>query len=599
MRSLKQAWRNQSLRGKLIISSVFCVLLPLIFSFIMMNRLVQEELVHNSVVQSNETLEVLDIQMTDYFDNLLYLSNYIQFNDSLQAILLHTIERTKQDPTNVDLQALSDIEISRNLEAVTNLLVPSYLSIVIDNGYAYTNYPNVKWNTQSWTEQYAEIIDKPSYGIHWIGVHPNYIEAENREAPYVVSIAGALELTKNHKAFLLLSVREEELRSLMNERIFNTQQEIMLVDANGIVVSHNNQELTQQPFPFYEEMQEGGSHHVVHYNQKEYVMVSQPFTYGEWSIVSLIPQKTAIGNIQKIMRNTLFTIVIFFIIFLLLLILVVSLLTKPLKTLYRVIAQVKIGNLRARSGLTGRGDIEQLGQSWDKMMDTVEQMIEKIKNVEKSKRKAELEMLQAQINPHFLFNTLNSLRLKITLNGDHESSKILQSLSLLLRMTFNRKDEFVTLQNEIEVVRHYIQLMNFKSNSKIELVEDVAQDTLNYNVPCFFLQPLIENSIFHGLQNKNGNITIRSRFVGDGLIIQVADNGKGLSAEALQHLKNELQATSSEVTKQTKSSFTGIGIGNVFQRMRLIYGYQFRMEIENNPSGGTQIMFFIPGHYEV
>src|SRR5690606_31822574 len=216
----------------------------------------------------------------------------------------------------------------------------------------------------------------------------------------------------------------------------------------------------------------------------------QPFTYGDWSIVSLIPQKTAIGNIQKIMRNTLFTIVIFFIIFLLLLILVVSLLTKPLKTLYRVIAQVKIGNLRARSGLTGRGDIEQLGQSWDKMMDTVEQMIEKIKNVEKSKRKAELEMLQAQINPHFLFNTLNSLRLKITLNGDHESSKILQSLSLLLRMTFNRKDEFVTLQNEIEVVRHYIQLMNFKSNSKIELVEDVAQDTLNYNVPCFFLQPL-------------------------------------------------------------------------------------------------------------
>ena len=85
-------------------------------------------------------------------------------------------------------------------------------------------------------------------------------------------------------------------------------------------------------------------------------------------------------------------------------------------------------------------------------MDTVEQMVEKIKIVEKGKRKAELEMLQAQINPHFLFNTLNSLRLKISLNGDQESSKIIQSLSLLLRMTFNRKDEFVTLNKEIEVV---------------------------------------------------------------------------------------------------------------------------------------------------
>lgn len=600
MRRLRKEWSKQSLRAKLILSSVFCVLLPLILSFIIMVRLVQDELVHHSVTQSHDALQVLDIQMTDYFDNLLHLSNYIQFNDSLQMIFLRTIDRTAQGQMTSESMAMSDIEVSRNLEAVTNVLAPSYLSIILGNGYTYTNYRNVKRDVAPLKELYAEIVDKPGYGIQWIGVHPNYIEAENEEFPYLISIAGDLELTEKHKAFFLISVHEAEIRSLLNERAFQAQQEIMLVDANGTVVSHNQQHLTRRPFPFYEQIKEGGSYRVVPYHDKEYVMVSQPFAYGDWSIVSLIPQKTAFGNIQRIMGNTLVTLLIFSFVFLLQLIILVSLLTKPMKTLNRVIEQVKNGNLRVRSGLSGRGDIEQLGQSLDTMMDTVEQMIEKIKIVEKSKRKAELEMLQAQINPHFLFNTLNSLRLKISLNGDQESSKIIQSLSLLLRMTFNRKDEYVTLHEEIEVVRHYLQLMNFKRNSKIELAEDVEQATYPFKVPCFILQPLIENSILHGFEHKSGTITIISRSEGDGWIIGVADNGKGLSPEALELLRRKLQPSDSvEAEKRNESSFTGIGIGNVYQRMRLIFGNQFRMEIEHIPTGGTQILFYIPGHHEV
>lgn len=97
------------------------------------------------------------------------------------------------------------------------------------------------------------------------------------------------------------------------------------------------------------------------------------------------------------------------------------------------------------------------------------------------------------------------------LYADIQSSSILQSLALLLRMTFNRKDEFVPLHEEIEVVRHYLQLMNFKSNSRIELQEDIAPDTAGFLVPCFFLQPLIENSILHGFEHKSGKITIIAR----------------------------------------------------------------------------------------
>lgn len=594
-----QALNNRSLRARLILSSVLCILLPLILSFILMNKLVQDELVQLSVSQSEDTLEVLDIQLSDYFDNLLYLSNYIQFNEPIKAILNRNIERSEKGLTTRESNALDDIEISRNLEGLTNLLVPSYLAIVLDHGYTYTNYPNLKRGDMSWQELYADIIDSSNYGIHWIGVHPNYIEAEKEQFPYLISIAGVVKLTEKHKALQMISIHEEKIRSLLNDRAFDAQQEIMLVDANGKVLSHNKQELIEQDFPYYETMQQAGGYHVVQAHQKDYLMVSHPFAYGDWSLVSLVPQKTAVGNIQKVMGNTLFILLFFFLLFLILLVLLVSLLTKPLKSLNKVIKQVKLGNLNVRSGVKGRGDIEQLGHSLDTMMDTIEQMIEQIKAVEKSKRKAELEMLQAQINPHFLFNTLNSLRLNISMNGDQASSKVIQSLTLLLRMTFNRKNELVPLKMEIEVIRHYLRLMNFKSNSSIELAEDLEPSTLDFEVPCFFLQPLIENSILHGFDEKSGTITITSKMEGDGVRISVADNGKGLTPDQLQQLQAELQLTDSfEAENRNQSSFTGIGIGNVYQRMHLIYGYKFQMNIENLSSGGTQITFYIPGNQE-
>lgn len=594
-----QALNNRSLRARLILSSVLCILLPLILSFILMNKLVQDELVQLSVSQSEDTLEVLDIQLSDYFDNLLYLSNYIQFNEPIKAILNRNIERSEKGLTTRESNALDDIEISRNLEGLTNLLVPSYLAIVLDHGYTYTNYPNLKRGDMGWQELYADIIDSSNYGIHWIGVHPNYIEAEKEQFPYLISIAGVVKLTEKHKALQMISIHEEKIRSLLNDRAFDAQQEIMLVDANGKVLSHNKQELIEQDFPYYETMQQAGGYHVVQAHQKDYLMVSHPFAYGDWSLVSLVPQKTAVGNIQKVMGNTLFILLFFFLLFLILLVLLVSLLTKPLKSLNKVIKQVKLGNLNVRSGVKGRGDIEQLGHSLDTMMDTIEQMIEQIKAVEKSKRKAELEMLQAQINPHFLFNTLNSLRLNISMNGDQASSKVIQSLTLLLRMTFNRKNELVPLKMEIEVIRHYLRLMNFKSNSSIELAEDLEPSTLDFEVPCFFLQPLIENSILHGFDEKSGTITITSKMEGDGVRISVADNGKGLTPDQLQQLQAELQLTDSfEAENRNQSSFTGIGIGNVYQRMHLIYGYKFQMNIVNLSSGGTQITFYIPGNQE-
>lgn len=595
MRKLIHTGKKLSLRGRLILSSILCVLLPSILSFILTNYLIQEELVERAVEQSEDSLEVLDLQMTVYFDQLLYISNYIQFNDQLKSILNRTIERAEQLQTTPESEALDTISIERSLEGVTNLLVPVYLTIMLENGYTYTNFPITGKVTQHVEELYRQKRTHKYYGFYWNGVHPNYVEAEKEKYPYLISIARVINLSEKSNAFQLISIHEQDIRSLLKERTFDNQQDIMLVDSNGMVVSHNKNELVEKQFPFKDEVTDDGTYQIVSYNDQDYLMVSRSYSYGDWNIVSLIPYKTAVGNIQTVTSNSLFFQLFFFMVFLLILVLLVRQLTKPLMSLNKVIKEVEKGHLSVRTNMTGSGDIEQLGHSLDMMMDEIEQMIKHIKQVENSKRMAEIEMLQAQINPHFLFNMLNSLRLKILLNGDRESSKLIQSLSLLLRMTINRNNEYIALGKEIEVIEHYLNLMNFKSRSNIDLEIDLEQSTLDLEVPRFFLQPLVENSIIHGFDEKSGRITITSRLEPNGMLISVTDNGKGFTQEDLQRLRLELQtADTDKSAKRNKSSFTGIGIKNVFQRMRLIYGEEFQMKVENQPSGGTQILFYIP-----
>src|SRR5690606_5826160 len=147
----------------------------------------------------------------------------------------------------------------------------------------------------------------------------------------------------------------------------------------------------------------------------------------------------------------------------------ISRLTKPMQRLGRVAAQVESGRLEVRSHIRGSDEIGQLGRSFDQMLDRVAAMIEQIRTEQTLKRKAELDMLQAQINPHFLFNVLNSIRMRIMMKGDADSAALISSLAALLRMTINRSNELIPLREEADTVVHYVRLMNFRHNEQIQL----------------------------------------------------------------------------------------------------------------------------------
>lgn len=568
-------------------------------NFLLSNKLIKNRLVQQAANQSEDTLQSLNLDISKCFDEMLHLTNYIQFDNDINAVLKQNLNRNQITP---ELKALNTIEITRSLQGVTNFLNPSYLTILTNGDYSYTNYSNYGHNPELFLQEewYKKLNDENEYGTYWIGVHPTYILSEKKVNPYLISIARVLRLSETSKAITLISINETQISSLFKQIALDEGQELMLLNSDGVILAHNNASQIQKKISFKEKNRnENDDASIVHYKNKDYLMVSYPFSYADWTLVSMVPYENAIGTINQVTENTLVLQLVFFLVFLIILVILVKRLTKPVTRLSSVMKEVENGNLKLRSGIKGEGDIEQLGYSLDKMMDQIENMIEQIKEEENSKRKAELEMLQAQINPHFLFNILNSLRLKILIDGNEEIAKLIQSLSLLLRMTINRNNEFIPLEKEIEVIEHYIKLMNFRGKYNFEIKKECELNTFVEKVPRFFLQPIIENSIIHGYKQKSGVILI-STWMEDGfLLIQVKDNGKGFLPEDLEILKRTLLTTKSKNRlNKNKSSFTGIGITNVYQRMLLIYGEKFHMEIENQPVGGAIITFYIPRNQE-
>lgn len=229
------------------------------------------------------------------------------------------------------------------------------------------------------------------------------------------------------------------------------------------------------------------------------------------------------------------------------------------------------------------------------MLDRVERMVVQIKEEQAEKRKAELAMLQSQINPHFLFNILNSIRLRIMMRGDEENAELLFSLSRLLRMTIQQRDEYTTLHDELHIVRSYVELLNFRQSEEVALDTECTSESLSVRIPRFLLQPVIENAYIHGLRQAGGRIVIRTRTQDHRLFIEIEDNGQGMDEATLNRLRAGLSSKLPGKEEMPPGRLAHIGMSNVYERLYLTYGSAFQITMDSRPGEGTTFRFVLPG----
>lgn len=213
------------------------------------------------------------------------------------------------------------------------------------------------------------------------------------------------------------------------------------------------------------------------------------------------------------------------------------------------------------------------------------QLIEQIKTDEKEKRKLELSFLQAQINPHFLHNTLFTIKCLIEMKNFQKADAMISSLLRLLKIPFNAKTEWICIKDEISYLQSYLSLMQYRYDKKNLTMEVHLEDDLKeVLIPRLILQPIIENSLFHGFDDscKNGVINLSFRKIKEKIFICIRDNGKGMTQEALDSLWDS--------NKKTSDSFNKVSLVNIKQRIQLLYGDGYGISVVSVPNEGTETL---------
>lgn len=263
--------------------------------------------------------------------------------------------------------------------------------------------------------------------------------------------------------------------------------------------------------------------------------------------------------------------------------------TVPVERLGYVAQEISRGNLQARAESTSVNEISALGERINDMAESLEKMMQKIRDDEKKMRHAELRLLQEQINPHFLYNTMDTIIWLIEGRKLDEAEDMLVSLSNFFRLVLSHGHEYISIQEEEQHIRSYLEIQKFRYHDILEY--DISMDPAlyEYRILKMTLQPLVENALYHGIKNKRdrGMIRITGVLRDNDILFTVSDDGIGMDRETLEKLRVA-------ITKPCKDTDSGFGMANVNERIRMNFGPEYGLTLDSGPGRGTMVTVRIP-----
>lgn len=373
----------------------------------------------------------------------------------------------------------------------------------------------------------------------------------------------------------------------------NTER--FLVDQQGsVILAYINNSKKSKIFDkewFKSTLQSGQSesHKIVSYKGQKQAVSSKNISKAHWKVVQIIPYKDMLKKVSYYRNFTIGINIVVLVIIICIDIFSINRLTKSITKLRDAMQTVKKGKFIHIDIPKTNQEVEELSKDFNIMSTKLNELFEENKRIYEEKQRTKLEALQSQIQPHFLFNTLNGIKWLCIMEGAKTAEKMIISLGYILEYSLSKNRDIITLKEEITCLNHYIELQKMRYGEKFAVHFEVEESLYALEVPILFLQPLIENAIIHGLQEQEelGIITIKIFKNGDKVSILVEDNGCGMDDEQIDKL----------LASSKKSS--GIGVKNVQERIQLYYGKDSSLNIKRNELGGVTIFIelFMRGGY--
>lgn len=387
-----------------------------------------------------------------------------------------------------------------------------------------------------------------------------------------------------------ITITEEKFEE-MYSYFTSTTSDIMIFNQEWKVISSNKEIfLTEESKEITKVLQEMEEKKLSHLTVKKGLDVKlyqlQRFQNTEYKILGIINPNKAFEEKYN-MRMILWITLLITIVVAIVLWRIIRQLTRPLYDLVDTMAEVGEGNLEVYAKETGTPEIRQLSHTYNNMMQEINAYIQKIFYVEEEKRKAEIHALQMQINPHYIYNTLASIKFLVWQNESENAVNMIDAFISLLRNTISNTDKFVTVEQDIQNLKNYVFINHIRYGNHVQVEYFVMPDCNTCLIPKLILQPFVENAFFHAFpEGKSGFIHVFVRKEQSHLKINIKDNGIGIQSEKILAFKNNQELK--------RKHFNGIGINNVVDRIKLIYGKEYGIDMESEEGKGTNITIVFP-----
>lgn len=393
---------------------------------------------------------------------------------------------------------------------------------------------------------------------------------------------------------MVVSVDIDFINRLNRRLQESSRSAFTIVGADGTVLFNSDYRLIGQPFggvfPLQtKKIDTAADRQIVKADGKSYILIRSPFESHDWVTYLYMPVKDLAVE-EDILKRNLLVIAIVLVFFAFVSSFYLSgLITRPIKRLMKNMTLVEHGKFDNLPAVRSNDEIGLLAVRFEQMSGELKQLVERIYQEQEEKTEAEIRALQAQINPHFLYNTLNSLKWIATMQRSDKIVEMTEALISILRYSTRSENRLVPIREEIENIRHYATIQKVRYFNRIAVRYEVDETLLNSQVLKLSIQPLVENAIFHGIADmeEEGEIVLSVQPAGDrDIAIAVRDNGKGMSEEETERLHRQLQ--------QGNGSAGGIGVSNVHDRIRRVFGPGYGISFVSRPGEGATFTITIP-----
>lgn len=414
---------------------------------------------------------------------------------------------------------------------------------------------------------------------------------EKEEYIWVLSMLRKFSEKDTDSIILSIDFKYTSFKSLFENLSFSKGSYIYVVDKDNEILYHKDMQLIKNGLVKENNLEL--KNYLEGFNSENFLGIKRSIIIKnieatEWKIVGVREER---GLLLKSLKIKLFIIfILFYIIFVLVVInaYISAIITKPIKKLEKSLTELENNNLEADIYIGGSYEIMHLGTSIKNMSLSIKKLMQDIVREHEEKRKIEFDTLQAQINPHFLYNTLDIIVWMIENENKQGAVKVVTALARFFRISLSKGQNIISVKNEIEHVKNYlmIQQMRFKNKFRYEI--DLPEELYAYQSLKLILQPIVENAIYHGMEFMDGDglINIEVKKEDDKLLFIISDNGFGIREE---NIKNILEAKI-DISKRS----SGIGIRNVNERIKIYFGKEYGINIESILDVGTKVYIYLP-----